>query len=55
MSWFTDIMQDFVNLQQQFNQVNEEYKKLRLANQQQLETIKRLTQELKEKGDGSKS
>jgi len=53
MSWFTDIMQDFVNLQAQFNQLGEAYKKLELANQQQLETIKKLTQE--KKGDGSKS
>ncbi len=53
MSWFTDVMQDYVNLQLQLNEAKAEFKKLQLTNQQLLEANKKLTQE--KKGDGSKS
>ncbi len=52
MSWVLDVVQEFLNYEQKVARLTEAYKKLELANQQQLETIKQLTQE---KGEGSKS
>jgi len=55
MSWVLDFVQEIVNYEAKITRITEAFKKLELTNQQLLEANKKLTQELKEKGDGSKS